>query len=510
MARRWLWLIAASTLLAAGLGYRLTSQLPRVYESTAELLIMPGQVGGATVSSDEMLTAERLTRTYSEMLRTHRVLEPAVQEAGLDVSFDAALRLIDVRPLRDTQILQITARGSDPDAAARLANSLSTVFIRQVQADRAGRSASNRELLIQQADQLATDIAQRTRRADELRAQPSSPDRDGELARIELELSNSLQPAYQSATRDLSQLRAVDARSDSLAVVLDPATPSAIPVQPRVLQSTLLIALAGLALAMAVAFVLEYLDDRLTNPERVTRFTGLHTLGSVALSKKGLDAPQLAEAFRLLRANLQFAAVERPLHTLLITSCGPGDGKSTTAANLARVAAQGGTKVLLIDGDLRRPTLHTVFEVPQRTGLSSLLVDPDLPVAGALQATGIPGLQVLPSGPLPPNPGELLATERMRERLNEMRGLADLVILDSSPVLPVSDPAVLAGWVDGVLLVVNAKATRGHYAVPVVATLRDAGARVLGVVLNRVPPTRSSYYSSYAQAYESKPMATLP
>src|SRR5262249_27375398 len=151
--------------------------------------------------------------------------------------------------------------------------------------------------------------------------------------------------------------------------------------------------------------------------------------------------------------NLQFAAVEHPFRTLLVTSAEQADGKTTVASNLAVVLAQAGQQVLLVEADLRRPSLHDVFGIQNRVGLTSLLVDEGLPAASAPIATRVLGLSVVPSGPLPPNPSELLASRRMRSRLAELRELADVVILDSPPVLAVSDPVVLAGLVDGTLLV---------------------------------------------------------
>jgi protein-tyrosine kinase len=210
----------------------------------------------------------------------------------------------------------------------------------------------------------------------------------------------------------------------------------------------------------------------------------------------------------LLRANVQFAAIERRLRTLLVTSTEAGDGKSLTAANLAVVMAQAGQKVLLIDADLRHPTLHLLFGVPNRVGLTSLIVDEHLDAESVMVETNVDGLRLIPSGPLPPNPSQLLASRRMRHQLEVLSTLSNLVVIDSPPVLPVSDPAVLAGLTDGTLMVVNVQRTGGQRAANATHTLRSAGAQLLGAVMNRVPVRRADYYGNYRYVRQAEPDAT--
>ena len=350
-------------------------------------------------------------------------------------------------------------------------------------------------------------------------------------SRVQSELVQ-LQQSYGTAVRAYEDVRMSEARSSDLLSVVEPASPSTNPVQPRMLLNVVLAAVVGLLIALGGVFLVEYLDDRLLSPERLRHFTGLNALGSIALLPDdkpqtidrlptpsphtdgvehgygygyGYGGPSIAEAFRLLRANLQFSAIERPLRTLLVTSAEAGDGKSTTAANLAIVMAQAGQKVILVDADLRRPTQHGLFDVTNRIGLTSLIVDGALDVESAMVPTRVEGLRLLTSGPLPPNPSELLASQRMQARLGELAKLADLVVVDSPPVLPVSDPVVLSGLADGTLIVVNTQHTRGQHAADAVATLRSAGANLLGCVLNRVARRRGSYYGYYAPKRKGSP-----
>ncbi|MFZ1711344.1 MAG: CpsD/CapB family tyrosine-protein kinase [Anaerolineae bacterium] len=204
----------------------------------------------------------------------------------------------------------------------------------------------------------------------------------------------------------------------------------------------------------------------------------------------------IAEAYRGLRTNLTFSSLDRPLRTMLITSAGPEEGKSTVLANLAVTEAQAGRRVIIVDADLRRPRQHELFGISNATGLTTLLADEkglqNLSLqATVLQATEVPGLRVLTSGPLPPNPTELLASQRMAALLTALSALSDLVLFDAPPVVVVTDAAILASQVDGVLLVVNANGTRREHAQRAQQLLAKVNARIVGSVLNNAAPDRS-------------------
>lgn len=194
----------------------------------------------------------------------------------------------------------------------------------------------------------------------------------------------------------------------------------------------------------------------------------------------------ISEAYRTLRTNLDFASLDQALKTLVVTSAGVGEGKSTTLANLAVVSAQAGRRVVLVDADLRRPTLHQVFGLGNETGLTTMMMEDAALASPPLQATGIEGLAVLPSGPLPPNPAELMGSRRMEEVIITLAEQADQVFFDTPPVVAVTDAAVLATKVDGVLLVVSAGKTRREYARTAVQRLEQINARLVGTVLTNL------------------------
>ena len=290
-------------------------------------------------------------------------------------------------------------------------------------------------------------------------------------------------------------------------VQIEPAALPGQPVRPRPLQNTLLAGAVGLMLAAGIAFLIEYLDDTLKTPTDVERVLDLPVIGLIAemqypdkSSEQVYVARQprspVSEAFRSLRTNLEFTSVDNPLHTLLVTSAGPTEGKTTVAANLAASISQGGKRVALLDADMRRPHIHRFMGLSNRVGLSDLFRDNVAISAVSHSVEGLPGLLVITSGSLPPNPTELLGSERMTRLLAALSEQVDIVLIDTPPSL-VADAQVLAGKVDGVLLVVQPGHTQADVAASTLELMRRAGTRVVGVVLNRIPRNRAYYYGGY-------------
>lgn len=205
----------------------------------------------------------------------------------------------------------------------------------------------------------------------------------------------------------------------------------------------------------------------------------------------------VAEAYRQLRTNIQFSSLDRPIKTLLVTSTSPEEGKSTTLANLAITMAQADRRVILVDCDLRRPVLHQLFRVGNGVGLTTVVANRDAQEIPFVP-TEVPGLLLLPSGPLPPNPSELLGSNRMAEVIEQLKQQADYVLFDSPPIVVVTDAAVLASKVDGVILVIRAGKTKREYAQRAKAMLEKVNANLLGVVLNGVrhEPSLHQYYAA--------------
>lgn len=209
-----------------------------------------------------------------------------------------------------------------------------------------------------------------------------------------------------------------------------------------------------------------------------------------------------SEAYRVLRTNLQFLGLDEPVRTILVTSATPGEGKSTTVANLAVAFAQTGVRVCLVDADLRRPTVAKLFGLDSWSGLTTALIG-QVPLAECLRTTDVPGLTVMTSGPIPPNPAELLGSARMGALLGQLTEAFDMVLVDSPPVLAVTDAAVLAPKVSGVVMVVRAGEVDHRQVNRAREALEAVKAKVLGVVLSAVQPEgRDGYYYYYYRAEE--------
>ncbi len=282
------------------------------------------------------------------------------------------------------------------------------------------------------------------------------------------------------------------------------------PVSPQPLRSGAMGAMAGVLIMGAIAFLVEYLDDTLKTPEDVTHRLHVPVIGLIGelYQRKGhkteaspgvfvVDNPlsPVTEAFRALRTNLEFASVDKPIKTLLVTSSGPSEGKSTLAVNLATVIAQGGRKVILVDADLRRPAIHRYLDIPNRKGLTNLFRNPS-ELTEVMAEYGNPPLSVITTGELPPNPSELLASERMEKILAELKELSDIVVIDTPPAI-ITDAIALSAKVDGVLIVIEPGGTRIGAAQVLMEQLQRAGARVIGVALNPISRRSSHYYTKY-------------
>jgi capsular exopolysaccharide synthesis family protein len=296
-------------------------------------------------------------------------------------------------------------------------------------------------------------------------------------------------------------------RSTSNIVPVEPAVTPTAPIRPKPITNTVLGVIVGLLLAGGIAFLIEYMDDSIKNPEDVERILGVPVIGyigevssgkkkSVLMNVANQPRSPVAEAFRSLRTNLEFAGVNHPLHTILITSPGPGDGKTTVAANLASIFAQGGKRVMLVDADLRRPAVHRFFSLDNHVGLTDVFRGRLTLDAVTHSWNGTGELTVLTSGNLPPNPAEILASEKMAQLLIFLKEQRDMVIIDSPPSI-VADAQVLAAKADGVIIVLWPGHTHWEEARAMLEQLRRAEARVVGVVFNRIPQNRTNYYGGY-------------
>lgn len=293
--------------------------------------------------------------------------------------------------------------------------------------------------------------------------------------------------------------------------VLDAARPNLVPIRPMLSRALTLAALVGLLVGLGLALLLDLMDNSIFNQTDVEQRIGVPFLGMVPVIPEHKEMVRrdlyihehpkssVAECCRAIRTNLLFMSPEKSFRTLLVTSTSPQEGKSTSVINFGVAMAQSGNRVLLLDTDMRRPRLHKVFQVPNDVGISSLVVGQGK-LEDAVKTTEIPGLYVMPCGPIPPNPAELLHTKAFAELLANASRQFDRVILDSPPIHPVADAVVLSTQVDGVVLVFKAGLTSRTLAKRAVRALRDVKARLYGAILNSIDlddPKYGGYYTEY-------------
>ena len=498
---KWLWLIVLATAVASFFSYMAARKQPLIYEAKTTLMVGPA-LQKQNLSQADFWLGQALAQTYSEVARRQPIRQATMEALGL-----SWLPEYVVKPVANTQLLEIRVVDTVPERAAAVASELANQLILHSPTQPQGEREQRRQFIEQQLNDLEAnikitkeEIAKLEHALDGMFSARQIADTQNQIAALQQKL-NTYQGNYAQLLSSLGE------GSVNTLTVVEPATVPTVPIGPKKTLTILLAASIGFILAVGAAFLLEYLDDTIKTPEDVTQALGLSALGAIAriegdtLPEKLITADHpkspISEAYRVLRTNLQFSSVDKPLKTLLVTSANPIEGKSVTAANIAVVMAQAGHSVIMVDSDLRRPVLHKIFQLPNNEGFTNALLHSNPNPDGYLQATSVENLRVLTTGPLPPNPSELLGSERMKGLVEQLKAQADLLILDSPPCLAVTDAAVLASQVDGVLLVVDAGVTRRGLAARAVEGLQKVGANILGVVLNKVSARRGGYYYYY-------------
>jgi len=493
---KWWWLLVIATLVASVSSFLVTRQMPPIYE-TRTTLVIGRAVYSSNPASNDFYLNQQLATFYADIGQRDPIRLGTMKALGLD-----SLPQYTVQALADSSLIEIDVTDTDPVRAQAVANELAAQLIKQTPAN--NQSAEHQAFIEEQLTDLETKISEtksdieknKTDLANQFSARQIS-DAEREIAALENKLSD-MQNNY-AALLSNSDRGAVNTLN-----IIESAGLPRTPVGPNRMMNVLLSGVIALTIATGAAYLLEYLDDTLKTPEDINRFIGVPVIGYISELEKGKyqgayvaknPRSAVAEAFRSLRTDLEFASVDRPLKTILVTSASIGAGKTTVAVNLATVLAQAGKKVVLLDADLRKPSIHRYLGLSNSKGISDVFRG-NLDIYNVTVNWGEGNIFVITSGDLPPNPAELLGSKKMDQILDGLERVADVIIVDGPPFL-VSDAAVLASKVDGVLLVVRHGRTRRQEAVAAMKQLKRSEARLLGTVMNGIPRSAEDYLGLY-------------
>ncbi len=509
--RRWLWLPVLFALIAGGTAAAVSYRLTPIYRASTAVLVRPAQTA---TQSAYYLTLDQVAKTYAQLMTKRPLLNQVISKLNLPYRAEQLQAGISISPERDTEVLDVKVQDADPARAAEIANTLVADFIAQLQQQEQQQISASLDSLKTRINDLQRQITSDGTTIAALQATAKlTPDQQAQLVSVQ-QRQTADSATYASLIRNYEDLRSSQlARYENLSVV-DPATPPERPIRPNKLLNTLLAAALGAMLALGLVFLLEYLDNTLKTEEDVRRYVKVPVLGNLVYRISGeegelitLTEPQLpaSEAFRTLRTNLLFSRIDRGLRTVIVASAVPGEGKTRTAANLAVTLAQAGQRCILVDADLRRPSLHRIFRQTDQRGLCDMILG-DTVDGEFVRETELPTLKVIFSGTPPPNPSELLGSQRMLRIVHELSLKADVIVFDTPPLNAVTDAVLLAARLDATILVVEA----GH--TPRVAILRakeaieKVGASVAGVVLNKTRWRGERYYYGYHLAGKAYPV----
>jgi capsular exopolysaccharide synthesis family protein len=500
---RWWWLIIIATIIAAASSYVATMQQPPVFRSRATLMI-GRTIDNPNPTSVQFNLEEQLAASYANIANREPLREATKEALGINW-----LPEYSVSAVPNTQLIEIVVVDTDPYRAQTVAQEIANQLILRSPTSENQEDLSRQAFINEQLDILQKQITDTQQEIEDLTFQLSGlnsareiSDTQDQISSLQRELS-SLQSNYANLLSETDQ-----GAINTLTIIEYPN----LPTRPIGSQQFITVGLAGavgFTMAAAAAYLLEYLDKTIKSVDEVKKLIPAPILGYIPeIPKKEnkwlfvTDNPRspIADAFRNLRTNIELADPE--LKTILVTASAISIGKSTIALNYAQILTQANKRVILVDGDLRKSVLNEALDFPKDLGLSKILQG-----KRNLKEISFPlkkgfGL-VIPSGPPPPNPTELLGSEMMTQTLSSLKKMSEMVVIDGPPIF-VTDATVLANQVDGILLVVQIGKTRKDIIREMMEQIKRTDIRIIGVVVNKVNK-RSNYYSSYYGNYYDIP-----
>jgi non-specific protein-tyrosine kinase len=498
--------LAIIAFVVIAVGVALASSLTQTarYEARAELLIEQRQSEQDLDGQDQQVVPDQARVIETEV----RVVESPVVRDAVEERFGPDTPSASVSTVTGTNLVAITVTSTDPDLAAAVANDTARAYI-------VYRQDRTRADYLDAGQTVQSQIAELRNRIvflDTAIARSGDPEASAGYAAERDSARN--QVGLLQSQLDTLNLKASLATGDASLVA-----PAEVPdgrSSPQPVSSAILAGIAGLILGVLFAFALELFDDRVDSVDALTQvLPSLPVLGMVPVLSGWSDRRSthiacierptgpVAEAFRSLRTALQFVSQSTGSRIIQVTSSMPGEGKSSTTANLAVMFALTGARTVVVDADLRRPRLHHFFGIGDGPGLTSALLR-DAEATEVLRTTDVAGLMVVPAGPPTPFPAELLGGDRMSDLLDALAEVADVVLVDSPPVLPVADPIIIAGAVDTVVVVASARGTTRRNLLRTIRQLSRVGASISGLVLNEaVEPAAAAYGGYYRDETET-------
>lgn len=440
------WLIAGTLIVCLGLTALWTLRMKPRYESHATLFVGQRQISVGTVRQGIGVTnlSARLLQSYAQIIQSRSIVTTAVRENGLPLNTDAIVRNLSADAIAQTQILELRYRGNNPGLAQRIVDAVAGTFVEEIE-----------------------------------RIETTGGGEDAE-------------PAIQVS-------------------VIDPANRPTRPVAPNPVRNMVLAFGFAIFLGAGLAIVRERLDVTVKNRREIEEELELPVLHSIPkLDTHGTTVylendPQAvgAEAFRKVRTAVQFLGVDDPVRTILVTSPSAAEGKTTVALNLAATYAQAGMRTVLVEADLRRPSLHQLFPLEGTAGLTTAVIG-RVPLERAIVQTGVRNLACIPAGAIPPNPVELLLSEHMHGVLQALANRFDIIVIDSPPLLPVADASSLAPQADGVIIVARSGETHRERLRDAAKLVESSRGRILGVVLNALTRDTGGYEYGYYYGQDTR------
>jgi capsular exopolysaccharide synthesis family protein len=486
------WVIVVTSVVTLAVVVIGTLKATPIYTASTTLRVLTPNTGSIDWVQYDIQYANRLMSTYAEIVITGPVLEELVQKLNLDEPPQVAVKVVV-----NTELMRISVQDPDPVLAREAANTLTEILVAQSRALYTGGARSAQEILGEQLVQIEDELERARKAYENLVAQ--SPEAAERIAAAGQSIALK-ENTYAMLLEEYERARVSETmRANTLSIVEQATTPLA-PSKPRKMLNIALGFMVGLGGGVGLAFLYEHLDTTLYTVEQIETATAHSTLAKVPSAGRWKQvalfngsSPQ-GEAFRLLRTHI-FALERKALtRTLAVTSAEPREGKSTIVASLAYAIAHAGKRVLVVDADLRRPTLHQLFGLSNEVGLGSVL-EQVATLEESLQDSQVSGIQALTSGPLVSNPAELLGSQQMVDLVEELAQRFDMILFDTPALMAVADAVILAALVDGVLLVVGRAQAQKGAVQAACQRLSTVEAKLVGVVINRAQQNgRYSYY----------------